>query len=136
MDASNVASSVAESAHQAGSGFAQELKNIGKSAFSQLLGHSDNSDLKHGDIKELAKGDDKFSEAAAAEQQAKVRAVYADYYAKKKKQEQLALQREEQERQAEKMEHVNEERVAAGQMGVSPQIAKTRAEIGRNFGQE
>ena len=126
MDTGSVASSVAESAHQAGSGLAEELKKIGKSAFLQLLGHTDDGDLKHNDIKELAKADDKFSEVAAEEQKAKVRAIYEEYFLRKKKQEE----------EAEKLEELNEVRVAATQRTSSPQIAKTRAEIGRNFGQE
>jgi|SRR3990167_6497912 len=136
MDTGSVASSVAESAHQAGSGLAEELKKIGKSAFLQLLGHTDDGDLKHNDIKELAKADDKFSEVAAEEQKAKVRAIYEEYFLRKKKQEQMEAQREKQEEEAEKLEELNEVRVAATQRTSSPQIAKTRAEIGRNFGQE
>ena len=136
MDAGSVAAGVAESAHSAGSGIAGELKQIGKSAFSQLLGHSENGDLKHGDIKELAKADDKFSQVAEEEQKAKVKAIYEEYYLRKKKQEQTEAQREKQEEEAEKLEELNEVRVAATQRTTSPQIAKTRAEIGRNYGQE
>src|SRR3989338_8576930 len=136
MDAGSVAAGVAESAHSAGSGIAGELKQIGKSAFSQLLGHSENGDLKHGDIKNLAKADDKFSQVAEEEQKAKVKAIYEEYYLRKKKQEQTEAQREKQEEEAEKLEELNEVRVAATQRTTSPQIAKTRAEIGRNYGQE
>ena len=136
MDADSVGSAVAEGAHQAGAGVVGDFKKLGKSMFAQLLGKSDNENLKHGEIKNLAKADDKFSEVAVAEQQARIKAVYEEYYARKKKQEQMEQQRGKQEEEAEKMEELNEKRMAATEKTPSVQIAKTRAKIGKNFGQE
>lgn len=136
MDAGSVASNVAEAAHHTTSAIADEFKSIGKSLTSQLFG--DSADLGHHEIKEMAKKDDKFSEAAASEltQKAKVNAIYEEYYARKKKQEEIEKQKEEQQEEVKKLQELEEEKVEM-QTGVKTQIAKTRAEIGgKYYGQE
>lgn len=127
------AADVAEAAHDASGGIVDEFKKLGKSAFLQLLGKSDNGDLKHHEIKDKAKVDDELSES---EYQAKIKAFYEEYYAQKRRLAQMEAKHEEQKEEAEKLEELNEERVAKSRMGVPAEVAKTRAEMGRNFGQE
>jgi DNA repair ATPase RecN len=133
MDAADVAADVAESAHHAGSSIVGELGSLGKTMFFQILGKSDNQNLKHHEIKDKKKVDDELSEEEHA---AKVAAFYQQYYAQKRRIEKIEEQREEQKEEAEKLEELNEERIAKSQMGVPAEVAKTRSEIGRNFGQE
>ncbi len=136
MDAQDVAGEVAEAAQHAGSGIFEEFKKLGSTFFTQMLGTSANSDLKHYEIKELAKKDKNFSKEASAEVAARVKAYYEEYYAtQKRRREQLEDQKEEREEEEKKLEKLNEERVAKSQMGVSPEVAKTRAEI-KNYGAE
>lgn len=136
MDESGVAQNVAEVAHYASSAIAEEFKSIGKLFTAQLFGAS--ADLGHHQIKEMAKKDNKFSEEAVSEvtQKAKVDAIYEEYYARKKKQEQIEKQKEQQQEEAKKLQELEEKKVEM-QTGVKTQIAKTRAEIGgKYYGQE
>jgi len=136
MDAQNVAGEVAQAAHHASSGIFDEFKKLGSSFLGQIVGSSPNADLKHNEIKDLAKGDKEFSEVASAEVAARVKAYYEQYYQlQKKRKEQLEEKEESKEEEEKKMEELNEERVAKGQMGVGAEIAKTRAEI-KNYGAE
>ncbi len=136
MDPSDIANEAVEAAHHAGSGIVGEFKKFGSAFFSQLLGSSPNADLKHNEIKDLVKGDKEFSEAASAEVAARVKAYYDEYYAiQKKRQEKMEEAEEQKEEEGNKLEELNEQRVAKAQMGVSPEIAKTRAEI-KNYGSE
>jgi len=136
MDAENVASEVAQAAHHAGSGIADEFKKLGSTILSQIIGSSDNADLKHHEIKELAKDDREFSKAARAEVTARVKAYYDEYYAmNKKKQELQDEQKEKQKEEEKKLEELNEKKVSRDQLIISSEIAKTRAEI-KNYGAE
>ena len=130
--ASNAASTVAESAHHVGSGVIKGISDFGKSAFFQLFGKSDNENLKHHEIKQKGKEDDSWS-AAEYERIKKVKAAYDAYYAQQKK---LKETEEKHEEEREEFEEINEKRVAKSQKWIGPQVAKTRAEIGRNYGQE
>ena len=136
MDAQNVAGEVAQAAHHAGSGIVDEFKKLGSVFLGQIVGSSPNADLKHHDVKKLALNDKEFSETASAEVSARVKAYYEQYYQmQKKRREQLGEQQEQKEEEEKKLEELNEQRVAKDQMGVSPEIAKTRAEI-KNYGAE
>lgn len=136
MDAQDVAGEVAEVAHHASSQIVDEFKKLGSAFLGQIISLSPNANLKHHEVKELAKNDKEFSEAAGAEVAARVKAYYEQYYhLQKKRKEQLEEQQEQKEEEEKKLEDLNERRVVKDQMGVSPEIAKARAEI-KNYGAE
>lgn len=135
MKPEDVGHLVAQTTHTAGTDILEELAKIGKTALSQILGTSENYDLKHDDIKKMASEDDKFSESAISEQQAKIKAAYEAYYEQKRRREKLKEEEEQKEEERKKMEEVNAERVVKQKMAIPLGVAKTRAEI-KNYGAE
>ena len=136
MDAQNVASEVAQAAHHASSQIVDEFKKIGSAFLGQIVGASPNADLKHNEVKELAKNDKEFSEAASAEVSARVKTYYEQYYQmQKKRKEQLEQQEAIKDEEEKKLEDLNEKKVSRDQLSIRGEIAKTRAEI-KNYGAE
>lgn len=113
--------------------FGEELKKIGKTAVSQITGKpgDQQSQVSAQDLKTMAASDKKFSKKGEAEVKAKIAQIYAEYAArraKEQKQEQLVQERQEEQRKLEVGEIKKQEMV-------SPEVAKTRAEI-KNYGAE
>ncbi len=137
MDTSNVASDIAESATSAGSTFVNELKKIGQTAFSQILGTNPIDQIPNKDeLAEMAKKDEKFSIDEQAKIHAKIKVIYEEFEAIKKKRQQEKEQVEKvQEEETKKLEELNEERVKEQELAVNPAIEKTKAEI-KNYGAE
>lgn len=137
MDTSNAVGDVAETTTSAGSAFVNELKKIGQTAFSQILGTHPTDQIPNKDeLAEMAKKDEKFSIEEQAKIQAKIRAIYEEFEAMKKKRLQEKEQVEKlQEEEVKKLEELNEERVKEQELAVNPAIEKTRAEI-KNYGAE
>ena len=124
MDVGNVFSGVAheitKSAHHAGSSGQQGAQSFSKSAFQQLFGSkSPNEELRHDEIEQKNIEDKQFSEKHIA----MVKAQYDEFYARKKKQEQMEDQRDKQEEEAKKMEDLNE---VKGNRQKAAQIAKAQ----------
>jgi|SRR3989344_3657377 len=138
MDTSGIAADVAETATSAGRGFFGELKKVGKSAFSQLLGNSSDPVVDEKEIAKLKKKDNEFSEAERAAIRAKITEMYLSHDAVKKKEEQLEKEQEEQKREFEKLEKINELRQSgnAVNVNVGTAIGKASAETGRSYGAE
>lgn len=129
-DGGNVIGDAAEAATGAGGGFLGELKKIGQTALSQITGSG--AQIPTADqVKQLAKKDEQFSKEAQAEIQARIRAIYEEYAAKRKKHEMIATQQEQQFQEQKKQELDTLKK----QEPLSPAIAKTRAEI-KNYGAE
>ena len=137
MYTSNVAGDVAESATSAAGAFVNELKKIGKTAFSQILGTNPNDQIPgKNELAEMAKKDEKFSIEEQAKIHAKIKAVYEEFEAiKRKKQQEKEAAQEVQEEETKKLEELNEERVKEQELAVNPAIEKTKAEI-KNYGAE
>lgn len=137
MDPSDVGAEVGGVVTSAGGSIVNELKKIGQTAFSQILGtHPTDQVPDKDELAALAKKDQKFSIEEQAKIHAKIRAIYEEFEARKKKKEQEKEQVEEyQEEEVKKLEELNEERVKEQDLSVNPAIGKTRAEI-KNYGAE
>ncbi len=136
MAFSDIGHNVAQASHEAGSGVMGEFSKLGKIALSQLFGSSSNVvDLKHGEIKDLAKKDDKASEIEHAEVRAKVKNIYDQYYAQKKKKEEITKQQQEEQQQEEVKRQEEFLEGKKKEVPVNPSIDKARAEI-KNYGAE
>lgn len=121
---SNIGREVAKTTHHAGTSSQQGAQSFGKSAAQQLFGSkSDNEDLRHDEIEQKNKEDEQLSE----QQFAQVKAQYDEFYARKKKQEEMEKQRDEQEEEAKKMEELNEVKVNRQK---EAQIAKAQSSGG------
>lgn len=111
----------------------EELKKIGKTAVSQITGKPGDgqSQVSAQDLKTLKAQDQKFSKKGEAEVKAKIAQIYAEYAAKKareQKQEATVQQQQEQEK-TQVLEQARKQEV------ITTPIAKTRAEI-KNYGAE
>jgi|SRR3989344_998261 len=131
-DGGSLVSDTLEAAGQAGSGFLGELKKIGKVAVSQITGVQSQTPTAD-DVAKLDKQDKEFSGSAQAEVEARIRAIYEEYEARRKKQEMAAKQ---QQAQIGEQKEKQEELLGKQQkdMPISA-IEKTKAEI-KNYGAE
>lgn len=138
MDTSGIAADVAETATSAGKGFLGELKKVGKSAFSQLLGNSNDPVVDEKEIAKLKKKDGEFSEAEIAAIRTRIAAMYQSHDAVKKKEEKLEQEQEEQKKEFEKLEKINELRQSGNAVNVDVKTAvgKASAETGKFYGAE
>ena len=138
MDTSNVAADVAEGATSAGAGFIGELKKIGKTAFSQLLGASQNPPMSDDELEEKKKADEQFSQGEVAQLRAKIASMYQGYDILKKKEERLEEEQEKQEQEFKKLEEINELRQSGNAVNVNVKTAvgKASAETGKFYGNE
>ena len=137
MDPSDVGSELGGVVTNAGGTFVNELKKIGQTAFSQLLGTNPSDQIPDKDgLTEMAKKDEKFSIEEQAKIHAKIKAIYEEFEAiKRKKQQEKEAAQEVQEEETKKLEELNEERVKEQELAVNPAIEKTKAEI-KNYGAE
>ncbi len=130
-DGGSIVSDVAESAVQAGGGFLDELKKIGQTAVSQVIGNQPQAPTAD-DVAKLDKKDQEFKKEAIPEVQARIQEVYEEYAAKRKKEEMLTRQQSEAVAvQKKELEEVRKKEIDQA----NPAIAKTRAEI-KNYGAE
>ena len=138
MDTSNVAGDVAEAAGSAGQGFLGELKKIGKTAFSQLIGASNAQPLSDEELEKKKKSDDDFSQGEIAQLRARIASIYKGYDALKKKEEKLEEEQEKQEEEFKKLEEINELRQSGNAVNVNVKTAvgKASAETGKSYGNE
>lgn len=138
MDTSNVAGDVAETATSAGSAFVNELKKIGQTAFSQLIGANTSQIPGEEELKKMKKSDKEFSEAEIAQLRAKIASMYQGYDALKKKEEKLEEEQKKQEDEFKKLEEINELRQSGNAVNVAVKTAvgKTSAETGKFYGAE
>lgn len=137
MDPSDVGAEVGGVVSNAGGSIVNELKKIGQTAFSQILGTHPTDQIPDKDeLAEMARKDEKFSIEEQAKIHAKIKAIYEEFEAMKKKKDQEKEQVEKvQEEEAKKLEELNEERVKEQELTVNPAIQKTKAEI-KNYGAE
>lgn len=138
MDTSNVASNVAEAAGSAGQGFLGELKKIGQTAFSQLIGANTAQVPGEGELKRMKMSDDEFSKAEIAALRAKIASMYQSYDSLKKKEEKLEEEQQQQEEEFKKLEEINELRQSGNAVNVDVKtaIGKASAETGKSYGAE
>ncbi|GEM_PF-5728265 len=109
-----------------------EFKKLGKSASGQVSGNDDNAGADS--LNAMTKKDENFSSVEYANVRAKVQQIYAEYEAKKKKQEIAQKQQGEVvEEQKKEIEEIKEERKKDD--FVNSAIEKSRAEI-KNYGAE
>lgn len=132
-DGGSVVSDVVETAGHAGGGILGELKKIGQTAVSQITGQGQTQPPTADDLDKLKKSDEKFRKEGQAEVQARIRAIYDEYEARRKKQEMAAKQ---QQAQIGEQKEKQEELLGKQQkdMPISA-IEKTKAEI-KNYGAE
>ena len=133
MDDGSIASDVAEVAAHAGGGFLGELKKIGQVAVTQITGSPQTQTPTAQDVTKLSDKDKKFSEAAQAEIQARIKAIYEEHAARRRKEE---MAKRQQEAQIEQQEEGRAELAKKQEKSVPlAAIEKTKAEI-KNYGAE
>ena len=132
-DVDSPVSGVIEAAGQAAGGFWDELKKIGQTAASQITGSPQAQMPTANDVAKLSDKDKKFSDAAQAEVQSRIQAIYEEHTARRKKEE---MARKQQQAQIGEQKEKQEELVAKQQKQVPlAAIEKTKAEI-KNYGAE
>lgn len=131
LDTGGILEGAADAAKQAGGGVLGELGKLGKSAFSQFLGGSQDN-ISDEALKNLDKKDKDASALGQAEIQARIRAYYVEHEAKRKREAEMVEQEEEVKEEEKKMEEINAVRV---KQNIIPQIEKSRAE-NKNYGSE
>ena len=138
MDTSNVAGDVAEAAGSAGQGFFGELKKIGKTAFSQLIGASQNPPITDEELANKDKDDKEFSAAEIAALRSRIASMYQNYDVLQKKEEKLEEEQKKQEEEFKKLEEINELRQGGNAVNVDVKtaIGKASAETGKSYGNE
>ena len=126
-------SGVIEVAGQAGSGFLGELKKIGQTAVSQITGSQQTQIPTADEVKKLDKNEQEFKKEAIPEVQARIRRIYEEYAARRRKEE---IAKKQQEAQIGEQKEKQEELLGKQQkdMPISA-IEKTKAEI-KNYGAE
>lgn len=108
-----------------------EFRKMGKSVSAQVSG---DEDIGGDAISEMTKKDKDFSKTEYVAVRAKVKQIYEEYEAKKKKEEAMRKQAEDvQEAQKEEVKELQEEKKK--DEFVNPAIQKARAEI-KNYGAE
>lgn len=110
-----------------------ELKLMGKSAKSQLGGST--GQMSSQQITQMAKRDEEFSQKSADEIREKILSIYREYEGKRRK-ERLAQQQQAQASEEQKREEVRQLQKKKQAVPINPQVAKSRAEIGKNWGAE
>ena len=131
MDPSSIASDVAETAAHVGGSLLGELKNIGQAAVSQMTGNQAQTP-RADDVAKLQKNEQEFTKEAIPEVQARIKAIYEEYAAKKRKEQMVDQQQTEAvEEQRQELEEAKKNMVDQS----NPAIAKNRAEI-KNYGAE
>jgi len=131
---SSIAHEIALNAHHASTSSHQGAQSFGKSAVQQLFGtKSDNEEMRHDQIQQKKKEDEEFSQQHIA----KVMSQYNEFYAKKKRQEEVSKQHEELEQKAKKMEDLNEKKVERQKSAqIAKAISSSSAETRSNMGNE
>ncbi len=122
-------------AASANTGFSilNELKLLGKTTKSQLGGGT--IPLGAGQIAQMAKRDEEFSAKSADEIREKIFRIYREYEEKRKR-ERMAQQEQEKIEAAKQKEEALQLQKKRQITPINVQVAKTRAEIGKNYGAE
>jgi len=108
-----------------------EFKKMGKSIGSQVSG---DEDVSGGVLSAMTKKDEDFSQTEYAAVRAKVKQIYEEYEAKKKREEAMRVQQTEVvNEQKKEMEELKVEKKK--EEFVDPSVQKSRAEI-KNYGAE
>lgn len=108
-----------------------ELKRFGQTATSQITGRK----LTPLELSELAKRDEELSKNDADAVRAKIQRIYHEYEEKRRKQRQVEFEQQKTQEQQVKQQAAQAAKKKQ-QKFVNPQIAKARAEIGKNWGAE
>jgi hypothetical protein len=106
-----------------------ELKKFGQSAQGQVSGQAPTD----GEIAQMVKADDEFSEQEGAAVRAKIASIYAEHAARRKREKQIQEQQQTQLDQAKK-EQQGVIQVKRSQE-VNPMVERAKAEI-KNYGAE
>lgn len=110
----------------------EEVKKIGKTAVSQITGRpQDQNAPAASDLKAMQKGDRQFSQKGEAEVKAKIAQIYAEYAAKRAREQkqEAAVQQQQEQEKTQVLEQAKKQEV------ITTPVAKTRAEI-KNYGAE
>ena len=130
-DGGSIVSDVAEAAAHVVGSLLGEIKKIGQTATSQMTGSQSQTPTAD-DVAKLQKNEQEFKKDAIPEVQARIQAIYAEYAAKKKKEQMMAEQQTEAvEEQKQELNEAKKQQIDQS----NPAIAKNRAEI-KNYGAE
>lgn len=122
---------VSNSSQNVGFSILNELNMMGKAARSQMGGSKPSAQQ----ITQMVQRDDEFSEKSADEVREKIFRIYREYEEKRKKERMAKAEQEKVEAEKAKQEALELQK-KKHIVPINTQVAKTRAEIGKNYGPE